>query len=346
MEVKEGIEIIEKVQELDEAAIQITYDPLTLGKALDYCFAYGRISLAEETIDKVINVYPLEGIILRVKALLLAKRNRSQDAIYLLSLVPHTDNYFLSCVELIGVIFMNNQQFQKGIETFSVLLTQALDPEIKGFVLHQRGICYQYLEQHVEAFMDFKEACLHFYHREAFFKEALVSFKWSVNEGKFWKIKNETQEFVESLKQIVSEYYTYGAYIFSAEWFYFNGDLAQVEWLLEEFRASEYTDQITEFEARFEEMKQFLALYKPYAAVKKQLAKFHKPSGPLSGRTPREGVKGMARWEAEMDEYLKNTQKIREELLMYKAPLVEMNEEEFELFDAMNLIQGDSTPQP
>lgn len=143
MEVDYAKEFLRKFILMGEVRFSSSFDIALLGEALDTCLVGGEETLVEAAIDKAIKLQPHVGRIIQIKALLLAKNNESQNALYLLSLVDHSDDYFLSCIELIGVIHMNNYQFQNGVQTFTALLTQIEDPVSRANILNQRSICYQ-----------------------------------------------------------------------------------------------------------------------------------------------------------------------------------------------------------
>ena len=145
MEVDYAKEFLRKFILMVEGRFNRSFDIALLGEALDTCLVGGEETLVKAAIDKAINLQPHVGRIIRIKALLLAKNNESQNALYLLSLVDHSDDYFLSCVELMGVIHINNYQFQNGVRTFTALLTQIEEPVNRAFVLNLRSICHQYL---------------------------------------------------------------------------------------------------------------------------------------------------------------------------------------------------------
>ena len=217
MEVGEINEFLSFISENDENAIKIKYDADELGYALDAACVNGKRSEVKGLIDKAINCYPTHGRIIRVKALMLLEDKRNQDAINLLSLVPGDDNYLLSCIELIGLIFMNSYQFQKAIDTYTLVLLKVEDKDIQAFIYYQRSICYQYLKNYAAALSDLNIAIKYLPFDEQFYREIPLNFQLLLGG----EPNDKTKQLIEDTKticlDIIKEYDMEGAYIVLAE---------------------------------------------------------------------------------------------------------------------------------
>ena len=263
MELEKAKQIIVEVSKLSEEKIKKNFQVDEIGLALDVCFANQESQLIEYSIDKVISIFPLNGRIIIIKALLLAKAQRSQDAIALLSLCPNEDEEFLSCVDLIGVIFMNNQQFERGIQTFTALLTQIDNDKHAAYVYNQRSICNQYLGDYLQALNDCVKAAEKNSLVDSFFSELNLNFRLCLSNG----LINEAIEIIKKFEtfciQKIEEYYIYGPFLFLIELAYYRKDILKVNELFDDYKESEL-DDIEEMSTRVEEIKDFLALIKEY----------------------------------------------------------------------------------
>lgn len=329
--------LLRQVECISEASLRDKFDPSDLGLALDLCLAKGNAQLAADLIDKVINVYPLDGRILRVKAVLLAKEGKSQDAIYLLSMVPPRDPYFLSCVELMGVVFANEYQFSKAIQTFDVLLTQEMEEGSRAFVVYQRAICYHYQSDFKAAFEDCKEACELFFHDPDFFKEALVNFRLLFLNGDYSQreeVRNSMDDLVGFSKGVAEEFYALGAYWLLMEWSMYTRQPELALSYVQDYEAADQADEFRELQDRFLALKTFLQYYEAYLSLKACIQSVQKPTGPLTGRKPGEGVKGMSRYESEMEDYFRKIAPWKGDFDRLKSQLNEQFESEFNFYEA------------
>ncbi|MBM3164025.1 MAG: hypothetical protein FJZ80_01070 [Bacteroidetes bacterium] len=332
--------LLRQVESISEASLREKFDPSDLGLALDLCFTRGNQQMVANLIDKVINVYPLDGRILRVKALLLAKGGKAQDAIYLLSMVPPRDPYFLSCVELIGVVFANENQFNKAIETFSVLLTQEMEEGSRAFVLYQRAVCFQYQSDFKAAFEDCKEACELFFYDPDFFKEALFNFRLLWVNGDYVQCKearNSMDDLVSFSEGVTEEFYAFGAYWLLMEWSMVARQPELALSYVQEYEAAEQVDEFRELQDRFLALKTFLQYYEKYLSLKACIQSVQKPTGPLTGRKPGAGVKGMSRYESEMEDYFRKIAPWKDDFERIKSQLNEQFESEFNFYEAFTL---------
>ena len=271
MEVDYAKEFLRKFILMVEGRFNSSFDIALLGEALDACLVGGEETLVEASIDKAINLQPHVGRIIRIKALLLAKNNESQNALHLLSLVNHSDDYFLSCVELMGVIHMNNYQFQNGIRTFTALLTQIEDPVNRAFVLNLRSICHQYLGDYKQAFIDNKNACFDFFHEGDYFSEALCNLKLNLLNNGFLEIKEDINQLATFSNNILETYYAFGPCSFLMEWAYLNSDIQAITKCLDIIKKSDNKEKVQQLEDRFTEMKIFLALMHQYKKVQQNI---------------------------------------------------------------------------
>jgi tetratricopeptide (TPR) repeat protein len=329
--------LLKQLETVDEGTLREKMDPSDLGLALDLCFVRGNKQVVADMIDKVINVYPLDGRILRVKALLLAKEGKSQDAIYLLSMVPSRDPYFLSCVELIGVVFANEYQFNKAIETFSSLLTQEMEEGSRAFVVYQRAVCYQYQSDFNAAFEDCKEACELFFYDPNFFKEALVNFRLLCINGDYVQreeARKSMDDLVHFSKGVTEEYYAFGAYWLLMEWSMYARQPELALSYVQDYEGAEQADEFRELQERFLVLNTFLQCYQEYLSLKACIQSVQKPTGPLTSRKPGEGVKGMSRYESEMEGYFRKIAPWKEDFERLNSQLNEQFESEFNFYEA------------
>ena len=195
MTLKEAIKILNLVLNEDWVEINKKYDADDLSNALETCYHSKQKKIITQTIDKIIDVHTLHGGILLMKAMMLIDESRDQDAIHLLTLVPSDDKEYLLSIELIGVIFVNNYQFKKGIQTFSVLLTQEMPPERKAYLHYQRAICFQYEQDFISAFYDSIAAAELYDEENDFFKETLLNLQLCIQNDKIMEIKDQISFF-------------------------------------------------------------------------------------------------------------------------------------------------------
>jgi tetratricopeptide (TPR) repeat protein len=266
MELEKAKQIIFEVSKLSEEQVKKNFQVDEIGLALDVCFANRESQLIENSIDKVISVYPLNGRIIIIKALMLAKAQRSQDAIALLSLCPNEDEQFLSCVDLIGVIFMNNQQFERGIQTFTALLTQIDNDKHAAYVYNQRSICNQYLGDYLQALNDCVNAAEKNSLVDTFFSELNLNFRLCLLNGLIIEAIEIIKKFENFCIQKIEEYYIYGPFLFLIELAYYRKDILKVKELFEDYKESEL-DDIEEMSNRVEEIKAFLTLMNEYDQI-------------------------------------------------------------------------------
>lgn len=198
MEIEDATVILSFVLQQNEPNIKKTYDVEQIGLALDVAFVNGSKDLVKSVVDKVVNMYPSYGRILRIKAILLAENDRAQDAIYLLSLVAGDDPYLLSCVELIGVIYVNGYHFEKALTTYNVLLTQVEDEDNKAVIYEQRALCYLYLKQNEAAILDLIAAIEIMPYWDEFYNEIPLNLKYLLSE----KPRSEVQHLIVSLEKM------------------------------------------------------------------------------------------------------------------------------------------------
>lgn len=263
MELEKAKQIIEEVCKLTEIEVKTKFQVDDIGLALDVCFASRESQLIEKSIDKVISIFPLNGRIIIIKALILANSQRSQDAILLLSLCPNSDDQFLSCVDLIGVIFMNNQQFERGIQTFTALLTQIDNDKHAAYIYNQRAICNQYLGDYLEALNDCIKAAEKNCLVDRFFSELNLNFRLCLSNGLIHEAIEKIKQFETFCIQRIEEYYIFGPFLFLIELAYFRKDMLRVNLLFDDYKQSELND-IEEMSIRVEEIKDYLRILKEY----------------------------------------------------------------------------------
>ncbi|MFY7667939.1 MAG: tetratricopeptide repeat protein [Crocinitomicaceae bacterium] len=263
MELEQAKQIVAEISKLTEEQIKKNFQVNEIGLALDVCFANRESQLIENSIDKAISIYPLNGRIIIIKALLLAKAQRSQDAISLLSLCPNEDEQFLSCVDLIGVIFMNNHQFERGIQTFTALLTQIDSDKHAAYIYNQRAICNQYLGDYLQALNDCIKAAEKNSLVDSFFSELNLNFRLCLSNGLIHEAIEKMKQFETFCLQSIEEYYVYGPFIFLIEMSYYRKDILRVNELFDDYKESEL-DDIEEMSIRVEEIKDYLKLIKEY----------------------------------------------------------------------------------
>lgn len=263
MELEQAKQIIAEISKLTEEQIKKNFQVDEIGLALDICFANRESQLIKNAIDKAISIYPLNGQIIIIKALLLAKAQRSQDAISLLSLCPNEDEQFLSCVDLIGVIYMNNHQFERGIQTFTALLTQIDNDKHAAYIYNQRAICNQYLGDYLEALNDCIKAAEKNCLVDSFFSELNLNFRLCLSNGLIHEAIEKIKQFETFCIQRIEEYYIYGPFLFLIELAYYRRDMLRVNELFDDYKESEL-DDIEEMSIRVEEIKDYLAILKEY----------------------------------------------------------------------------------
>lgn len=334
MELDEATAILKDLQNKSISEIAKKYSENELADALNICYSKDR-SLVNESIDKAIEVYTLCGRILTIKALLLLSEKREQDALNLLSLVPHDDEYFLSCLELIGMIFMNNYQFERGIQTFDAILTQADSPKNQSFVYQQRSICNQYLGNFTEALTDSMKAAQLFYVEEEFFKEVLMNLRLCITNKSLSEIKVSVKEFEKFCYETMEEYYVYGPYLFLMELEFLRRNYPKTAELYTDFGESELNDFVKEFESRFEEMKTFSVLLEKFDEVKTKIDAIPKPREPNSIRSGKPVIT-MSDFETAVTKYVDQKELFQKELDKIKKKLCKLNQEDFDIFEALS----------
>jgi tetratricopeptide (TPR) repeat protein len=255
-------------------------------------------------------------------------------------MVPSQDPYFLSCVELIGVVFANEYQFNKAIQTFNVLLTQEMEEGCRAYVLHQRAICYHFQRDFKAAFEDCKDACELFFHNPNFFKEALYNFRLLWISGDYLQRKvahNSMDDLVRFSEGVKEEFYALGAYWLLMEWSMYKRQPDLALSYIQDYEAAEQADEFRELNQRFSELNTFLQCYQEYLSLEACIKTIHKPFGPLSGRTPREGVKSMSKYESEMEDYFRKIAPWKGDFDRLKSQLVEQFESEFNFYESFQM---------
>lgn len=336
MEVDYAKEFLRKLILIGEVRFSSSFDIALLGEALDTCLVGGEETLVEAAIDKAIKLQPHVGRIIQIKALLLAKNNESQNALYLLSLVDHSDDYFLSCIELIGVIHMNNYQFQNGVQTFTALLTQIEDPVSRANILNQRSICYQYLGDYKHAFIDNKNACFDFFHEGDYFNEALLNLKLNLLNNEFIEIKDHVNQLASFSNNILETYHAFGPCIFLMEWAYLNSDLQAITNWMNIIRESDNKEEVQKLENRFAEMKIFLDLINQYKKVQQNIYLVNRMKHDIESQdtTTMQTIKKenwLINQVAEVEKYDKSIATLNLEKENLKKILIEKNEDDFNI---------------
>jgi hypothetical protein len=336
MEIEEARKILIQVIEWENEKIIKRYDAEELGYALDICFAASEQEVVTNVIDKIVDIYPLHGRIIRIKALMLAKEKRDQDAIHLLSMVGDDDDYLFSCIELIGVIFTNNYQFKKGIQTFNVLLNKIENADAKAFILHYRAICYQYLGDYVSAFNDSVNAAIQLFHEDNLFKEICLNMNLCILNGKAGEIKEALKSFEISCLQINEEYCSFGANHFLLELSFLRGDLSSSKkYLLE---CKEYcTERALDLQVRMDQMDGFFILLDDYKQIQSALDKIANPKKTRQFLSKKQNDYTV-KIKPEAMKLLRLEAAYKKQLCELESKLREISDDDFNLHDALKGI--------
>ena len=283
----EAITILNWVNKNPITDISNNYNVLELHEALQLCYVGNQKKLVRDTIDKIIEIHTIDGRIIQMKALMLIDDQKYNDAINLLSLVPHDDNQFLSCVELIGMVFLNTYQFQKGIDTFSAILALSTNEINNAYLYYNRSICYQYLSKYEEALKDNIYSITNFIDDFEFYKEAIFNLHRMVIEEIAVKNKLLILEMEKICTKIIDEYFIDGAYLFLIELAFLRTDLEAINAYLKDFKNCLIVFQeltgLEDIEPRVNTLRQILPLQKLYTqASKSEKVKIEKKIEKLS----------------------------------------------------------------
>lgn len=336
MEIEEARKILIQVIEWENEKIIKRYDAEELGYALDICFAASEQEVVTNVIDKIVDIYPLHGRIIRIKALMLAKEKRDQDAIHLLSMVGHDDEYLFSCIELIGVIFINNYQFKKGIQTFNGLLKKIENADAKAFILHYRAICYQYLGDYVSAFNDSVNAAIQLFHEDNLFKEICMNMNLCILNGKVGKINEALKSFEISCLKINEEYCCYGSNHFLLELSFLRCDLSSSKKYLLEYKEN-CTERALDLQVRMDQMEGFFILLDEYKQIQSALDEIAIPKKTRQVLSKKQ-IDYTVNIKPEAMEFLCLEESYKKQLCELESKLREMSEDDFNLHDALKGI--------
>jgi tetratricopeptide (TPR) repeat protein len=217
-------------------------NPEHVAQALDASFAVGANESEKTLIDRAVDAFPLYGRILRLKAIYLAQENRPRDAINLLSLVPPKDDYFLSCMELMGLIFARNLHFDKGIAIYSMIIPKVADEFSLSFIYYQRSICFQYKGNYIDALNDCLNACRLCPEDSLYYEDAVLNVHLAILKGQI----NQIRPLVVSLEQICTDflidYYCFGPSLFLVEMAFLRNNIDRIDEIFAEFAESELSD--------------------------------------------------------------------------------------------------------
>lgn len=333
MTLKQAVEILNYVSKEDWEKINQIYNVNDLSNALEVCYNGKRKKIISKTIDKIIDVYTLNGTILLTKAMMLIDESREQDAIHLLTLVPYDDKEFLFCIELIGMIYVNNFQFKKGIQTFSFLLTQELPEDRMAYIHQKRAICFQYEQDFISAFRDSISAIELYCEENEFYKEALLNLQLCIQNDQVLTIKEQIA-FLESFcDKILEENLMYGPFLVAIEIAFLKKNSVKINQLKEKLEVSQFNENEI-LKKRIKKIMTFLKYIEKFIDLSKRIS-----AEPMASfnhyLNPKISRQNFYKAERRLDDHISITKPIKDELNLTKNKMIKMNEEDFLHFEKM-----------
>lgn len=336
MNLAEATQILNYVDKKTWNEINQLYSIDDISDALEICYNSRRKKIVLKTIDKVISEYTLHGSVLLIKAMLLIDETRFQDAIHLLTLVPSDDKEFLFCIELIGLIFVNNFQFQKGIQTFSVLLTQEIPDERKAYIHYQRAVCFQYEQKFVSALHDCITAAELYEDEDDFYKDALLNLQLCIENEMVLEVKDLVLFFEKFCSNVLKNKIFYGPILFLLEVSLLKNNfeiLPEINKILENYEF----DQKKGIQKRLKQVTKFLKLSTKYISIDDKIKSFSKPS---FNHYLNHKIRGREFYRAEdrVYCYINKIKPFKDQMEDIKIKLLKLNEIDFRYFEKMQEV--------
>ena len=332
MKLKEAVQILNQVANEEWVIINKKYNADDLSQALETCYHSNLNKIIKQTIDKIIDVHTLHGGILLMKAMMLIDDSRDQDAIHLLTLVPSDDKEFLFCIELIGLIFVNNYKFKKGIQTFNVLLTQEIPPERKAFLHHQRAICFQYEQDFVSAFHDCITAAELNDEENDFYKEALLNLQLCIQNDRIMEIKDQITFFESFCDKFNAKKLMNGPLLCATEIALLKNNHTKVKGLKKIIIENELEEN--ELLKRINKIIKFLKYTENFNQINNTINSINKPSlnHSLNNKLNKQQFK---KAEDEVFKYINKVEPYKIQLEEIKTKMRKINEDDFLHFEKM-----------
>ena len=333
MKLTEATQILTNVDNKTWEELEELYSIDYISNALEICYNSKRKKIVTKTIDKIISRYTLHGSVLLIKAMLLIDESRFQDAINLLTLVPSDDKEFLFCIELIGLIFVNNYQFQKGIQTFSVLLTQDIPNERKAYLHYQRAICFQYEQKFVSAFHDCISAAELFDEENDFYKDALLNMHLCIEFDMMLEIKDQILYFEKFCEKLIKNKLFYGPILFALEVAMLKNKEIKIGELYDVIIKNEFDEKALILK-RHKKIIKFLNQSKKYILADNNIKSFIKPTFNhyLNSKIR---TKEFYRAEDKVYTYINKIKPYNDEKEIIKIKLMKINKDDFLYFERM-----------